>query len=479
MEQFIRILTFSLLFILSMASCSERKLGQDESEVTKELRVMKLDSIANSILESNQVLGFSIAILEKKDTLYTKSFGHLDTDRQDIVKPNTAFPIASVTKSHTSTLALKLQEQDLLDLDDFFVDYFPELRFSDEMKRIKLIHLLNHTSGIPDQTQFADSLFLATGKGVTIPEYVKFFEGKPLHFEPGSRFSYSNTAYVFITAVMEKITGKAFGQMIEEYLAVPLNSKTLDLQQNNIEKSMAAKMFKLSDTIYEKHFINDLTYIGGDGGLSISAIELAHFPIKLMDETLIGKESFDQLTSNTILNSGIIANYGLGIRKGKFQGYTLWGHTGSSGSTTICVLGYFPEHEISIAVMVNTDRTPANALDIFGSLALSVLEIDAPDLDKISIEVNDKELFLGDYFRPIDSEDRHMQIVTYDGDSFLYRKISNSESRGERLHYLGGNAFAPESAPLDRLIFELDENGKVIYFKDFYNGLFMNIRIKK
>lgn len=464
-----------VLFAFSCANTNQNKTIVDDAKI---LKTRKLDSIANSFLESKQVLGFSIAILEKEDTLYSKSFGHLDSDRKISIKPKTAFPIASVTKPHTSVLALKLQEQNLINLEDFFVDYYPELIFSDEMKKIKLVHLLNHTSGIPDYTQYADSLFMATNKSPTISNYLSAFKEKPLHFNPGSQFSYSNTGFVFITKLMEKVTGKEYGKLIQEYLAIPLKNKTLDLQVNNISKSIATEVFEPSDPIFKKSFINDLTYIGGDGGLSISAVELVHFPKRIEDETLINNESFRQLTSNTLLESGITANYGLGLRKGEFQGHEVWGHSGSV-SSTVCVLGYFPELDISIAVMVNTDRTSANAMELFGFIALVVLEENVPDFNKITVQNENFNLFLGDYYRPTDSEEKHMQIAMYDEDSFLYRKMSDGVSKGEKLYYLGENTFAPESAPMDRLIFELDKNGEVICFKDYYNGLFINIRNKK
>jgi hypothetical protein len=143
------------------------------------------------------------------------------------------------------------------------------------------------------------------------------------------------------------------------------------------------------------------------------------------------------------------------------------------------VLGYFPELEISVAVMVNTDRTTANALELFGLVALEAVDKDLPKLDNMTITIDSLGRFTGDFYRPTDSEDKHMQITNYDNDPFLYRKLSNSDTRGERLFYMGDNAFAPESELLDRLIFKFDEDGKVIHFKDYYNGLFINIRIKK
>lgn len=477
MKHTISTIKLCLLILLLISSC--RKENQKfEMTAQQKQKVEKLDSIANAFLQTGKVLGFSIAVLQEEDVLFAKSFGYIDSTKIRPATNEIAFPIASVTKPHTAVLALKLQERNLLRLEDFLFEYYPNLPFSEEMQRIKLVHLLNHTSGLPDYIPYIDSLFLATGKAPAIADYFNSFKDKGLYFDPGTQFSYSNTGFVFMTDIIEKVAGKNYDQLISELIASPIGLSTLGLQSKKMADQSASMIFEAVDTSFHISFMNDLTYIKGDGGLSVSAIELARLPFELVKGTLIDRQSFNQMSTATKLDVGTFSDYGLGLRIGEFEGHKIWGHTGGAISPW-CVLAYFPEEKTSIVVTVNTDRTPSNALEIFGFVALAVLDENVPDLAQLEKGNEEVEHFMGNYFRPDESEVRHMQIVKYTGEPNLYRKMSNSKSKGEKLFYLGHNTFAPESAPMDRLVFQLNDNMDVVNFKDYYNGLFMGLRVKE
>ena len=120
-----------------------------------------------------------------------------------------------------------------------------------------------------------------------------------------------------------------------------------------------------------------------------------------------------------------------------------------------------------------------NAFNIYGAVAVECLNIKLIELNDQNKPIENIESFIGDYIRPTDSKTGFMQIVTYPDDQHLYRKRSNSNSKGEKLYHIGKNAFVPESEPMGRLIFKTDKNGNVLNFKEYYNGLFIGIRDKK
>ncbi len=438
----------------------------------------RLDSVANSFLKSNKVLGFSIAVQKSKELIYKKSFGFIDSSKTKPVTNDIGFPIASATKPIMAIIAVKMMNENLLDLDDKIVKYLPHFPKRKYSNQITIRHLLNHTSGVPDYTSYIDSLSLSGKKQITLNDYFDAIENQNQLFEPGSKFSYSNSGFVIVTEIMKKVSGLSFAELIEKYIKNDLSFPTIDAYYNDLKDSKTTEIFELSESIYLKSFLNEMTYIEGDGGISSSAGDLAKFIYSVNSGLIIPKEKLKEMIEPSHLSSGIFSDYGLGFRTGYLEGHKVYGHTGGH-ITRWCVMSHFPDDGLSIAVVVNTYSTPSNALNIFGAIAIECLDLKLKELNEQNSPIDNIESFIGDYIRPTDTKTRFMKIIKYPDDKHLYRKRSNSDSRGERLYHVEKNAFAPESAPMDRLIFETDSNGDVIYFKEYYNGLFIGIRDKR
>ena len=107
----------------------------------------KIDSIGNHFIEGGKVLGFSIAVVQRGETIYNKGFGHVDTARTKPVTPDTRFLLASISKLVGTTLVMKLVEEGKLSLDDTLLELLPDFPNREMANGIKLHHLLSHTSG--------------------------------------------------------------------------------------------------------------------------------------------------------------------------------------------------------------------------------------------------------------------------------------------------------------------------------------------
>ncbi|MCB0658021.1 MAG: beta-lactamase family protein [Saprospiraceae bacterium] len=422
-------------------------------------------------------MGFSIAVLSEGDTLYAKGFGYADPAKSIPVDDKTIFNIASVTKPHTAAIALKLEEEGKLNLESYLLDYFPDFPSIPGAHKIKLKHLLSHTSGLPDYIEFMDSVFLVTRVDPVIDDYFSFLTGKSLLFEPGTNFSYSNTGFVLITHIIERVSGEDYSELIQRVIAHATGSGSLNLQKFNQNKSSYSPLFTRTDSGFVTSLMNELTYIQGDGGLSTTALELAHFPPALVLGKVVGSRSMDKMQTGFILDKKMMSDYGLGLRMGWFEGEKIIGHTGG-GMSFISTLGYFPERKISIAVLVNSEGGQEDALSIFGPVALVSLGKGTPDLAKLENSLVNPQYYVGNYSRPEDKESV-VSIVVYPGDSRLYRKRNGSNTRGEALIYLGNHSFAPEHYPMDRMEFMVDGNGSALAIKDYYNGFFLNLRMRK
>lgn len=160
------------------------------------------------------------------------------------------------------------------------------------------------------------------------------------------------------------------------------------------------------------------------------------------------------------------------MRTGKFEGEKVVGHTGGD-QTSHAVMQFYPEKDVSIVVFVNTDNTPTDAISIIGQVALAVLEKEEPSLEEMEVHHEDLSGFVGDYLA-INSfyhSSGAVSIEQYENDPSLYRKGSNSDSKGQKLYYLGNHEFAYKPYTMDRVIFQTDNQGQVLAFTNYWNGL--------
>ena len=196
------------LFILTcllFIAVSEIKAQSDES------KAKKIDSLFTVYSEKNMFSG-SLLIAKKGKVLLSKGYGKANYSF-DI--PNTAqtkFKLASVSKQFTATAIIKLAEQGKLSTEDKLTKYINDYPNGD---KITIHHLLSHTSGVVNFTSLPvyDSIMT---KPHTMEQLIGYFKNKPLDFEPGTKFSYSNSGYVLLCNIMEKDSGRTLAGYIAD-----------------------------------------------------------------------------------------------------------------------------------------------------------------------------------------------------------------------------------------------------------------------
>jgi CubicO group peptidase (beta-lactamase class C family) len=197
-------------------------------------RVQKIDSIL-SRLNQEEAFSGTVLISERGKIIYEKSFGYANAENKTPFTENTIFLIGSVAKTFTATALLKLRERGELNLDDPVTKYLPELSY----KNITLRHLLTHTSGLLEY-QSEEIIKEIAGKGVNNAELVKVFARlRPKQaFEPGTRWEYSNTNYILLALVVEKVSGKSFSRFVSENIFVPAGMTRSFIGINNIPEAL-------------------------------------------------------------------------------------------------------------------------------------------------------------------------------------------------------------------------------------------------
>ncbi|MBR0025498.1 MAG: beta-lactamase family protein [Muribaculaceae bacterium] len=176
----------------------------------KTVNLKRVEERLDSVLQSHynpQSPGAALLIAKNGKAIYDKGIGIADMATGEKIDGNTAFNIASISKQFTAIGALKMQEMGLINLNNSVASYFPKLKH-DIWKKIKLRHLLSHSSGVPDARPRGDRNFMLTATDEQSVQYMK--ELKELHFEPGSNYEYINPTFDLFYFLVEMKTGMKF-----------------------------------------------------------------------------------------------------------------------------------------------------------------------------------------------------------------------------------------------------------------------------
>lgn len=181
----------------------------------------RIDSLVTGYVAQSEFTG-SILVSRKDKIIIKRGYGYSNANTKTLNSPSTIFSIASLTKTFTAALILKLQEAGKLSVQDPLQKYLPDYPNGD---KIRISHLLTHTAGIPDYLQDKAFQSVDQTKEITPEQMIIFFRDKPLNFEPGTRFRYSNSGYTLLGYIIEKITGKKYGIVLQEMIFRPLKMR--------------------------------------------------------------------------------------------------------------------------------------------------------------------------------------------------------------------------------------------------------------
>lgn len=192
-----------------------------------------IDDLLRRFVAENHVPGAAVAVSTGGKTAYARGFGYADTERKESVQPDSLFRIASVSKPLTSVAVLQLVGEGKLSLDDYLLDILepdPSIPVEDaRWKQITIRQCLQHTGGW-DSAKSRDPMAqpgkIAKTLGiefpVTIPDIIRYMLGRPLDFDPGTRYAYSNFGYLLLGRIIERITGRHYEDAIKASVFAPL-----------------------------------------------------------------------------------------------------------------------------------------------------------------------------------------------------------------------------------------------------------------
>ncbi|PGG84757.1 D-alanyl-D-alanine carboxypeptidase [Bacillus toyonensis] len=302
--------------------------------------------------------------------------GVADLSTKKPMKTDFRFRIASVTKTFTATVVLQLAGENRLNLDDFIEKWLPGVIQGNgyDGNQITIRQILNHTSGIVEYARSKEiDFFTNTKKSFTAEELVKIGLSMPPEFAPGKGWSYSNTGYVLLGILIEKVTGNSYAEEIENRIIEPLELSNTFLPGNSsvIPGTKHARGYLQPDGASE---LKDVTYynpsIGSSAGDMIStADDLNKFFSSLLGGKLLKEQQLKQMLTTVPTGIAETGGYGLGIYETKLpNGVSIWGHSGGiPGFSTFAGGTLGGKHTLA----VNLNNLKADSPDPFKNILLA------------------------------------------------------------------------------------------------------------
>ncbi|WP_299361475.1 serine hydrolase [Winogradskyella sp.] len=308
----------------------------------QENQMEKIDRINDLLSELNEREMFNggFMIGTERKILYNEVFGKSDAVLQQNLEVSAKFGIASVNKTLTATLIMKMIELEYLSLDSKLIDFFPNLPYSD----ITVDHLLTHTSGIPFyydhliKNNWDKSNQLTNDKLFSLYEKIK----PKQEFPAGTKFSYSNAGYMFLAGIAEKASNKTYDELLEEHLFKPLDMQNTSRLINIDDKDLSlAKGHKLSikkgDYVPLKYHEDYNSFLDayfrdrkGAGGLNSTMLDLWKFGVAIKGSKILSSELTKKMLTPTKTSNGKLHPYSKGWQLERTNGKKNIGHRGGS-----------------------------------------------------------------------------------------------------------------------------------------------------
>ena len=313
--------------------------GTDEAAVKA-----RLEQVAQSYTAGNAYMG-TVLVVDGDKVLLDKGYGMADLGWGNANAPDVKFHLGSLTKQFTAALVLLLQEDGKLKIDDPVSKYLPDAPKTWE--KITLAELLGHTSGIPN---FTDTKEFGVWRMSphTVDEELAFFKDKPLDFEPGSKFAYSNSNFEVLGAVIEKVSGKKYVDMLQERILTPLGMKDSGLDTDELILPRRAQGYMQGKDGLVLARSESMTVPWAAGSMYSTTGDLLKWEHGLFGGKVLNADSLKAMTTP---GKG---NYGLGVFISDKDGVKVVDHGGGiEGFNTH--LAYVPEKRIAIVVLGNVN----------------------------------------------------------------------------------------------------------------------------
>jgi CubicO group peptidase (beta-lactamase class C family) len=356
-------LAFAPRFTAAQALLAQPMANQTVDTIDPALKA-RIDRIATEVLKKTGVPSASIAVVQHGKLVYTRAYGLARLDPKTAATPAMRYSIGSISKQFTATAILMLAEEGKLKLDDPVGKYVPGLTGDD---KVTVRQVLSHTSGYQDYWP-EDYTMTPMMHPETAQQILDTWGKKPLDFEPGTQWQYSNTNFAIAGKIVEAAAGRPLMDLLVERVFRPL-------KMTSVWNSDELKLTETDAMPYFRYALGPLHpapkegrgWMFAAGELAMTAHDLALWDESLIAQSILKPESYKQMFTEIMLNDGKGTHYGLGVEVLDRSGRRSIEHSGE-------VSGFVSDNIVLVddgaAVAVLTNQDAVNAASTIAQLAI-------------------------------------------------------------------------------------------------------------
>jgi len=329
-----------------------------------ELR-QRIETSVRQVMDTTGVPSAQVGVVVNGRAVYTAAFGKARLTPETPATVTMHYPVGSITKQFTAACVLLLVEDGKMTLDDPVAKWFPELT---RARDVTVRMLLSHTSGYSDYAP-QDYTIPAWTRPTDPLKLVREWATKPLDFEPGTKWQYSNTNFVLAALIVEKASGQPYWSFLKNRVLDPTGMG----EALNLDTDRA----RLEPEGTERHALGPLRpatleapgWYFGDGMLAMPVGDLLRWDISMMDQKLMKPASYKTMETEVLLKNGAPTGYGLAVNVTMHDGHRLISHSGEVGGFVAANM-VMPDDRIAVAVLTNQEASSAA-----GTMAREISEI--------------------------------------------------------------------------------------------------------
>jgi D-alanyl-D-alanine carboxypeptidase len=351
----------------------------------------RLDSLF-SFYDKNQLFFVNALLKRNGNVKFQGSSGYQDYEAKVKNNPETQFLIGSITKTYTATIIMQLVEEGKLKLSDKLSTFFPKIP---NAQTITVEMLLRHRSGLFNYTSHPDFIKEVT-TSISKEDLIKRFEGLKIDFDPDAKYEYSNTNYLLLGFIIEKVTGKSYRDELDRRIIAKLGLKSTHYGRPKNTAHLARSYHYLSDKWSKTQPEWNTDWAQAAGGISATATDVALFYEALFGGKLVSAASL-------ALMKDMKDGYGLGLVAVPFGNRRFYGHTGGIESFS-SVAGYNPDDKTMFVRLINGSKNmDGNELSIQvlnGAYGLPIVFPDLTVRPSVTVPVTILATYEGVYTAP-------------------------------------------------------------------------------
>ncbi len=428
-------------------------------------KTTQLDDLLNKYTEYGQFNG-SVLVADHGKVIYKKGFGLANREWDIPNAPDTKHRLGSITKQFTAMLIMQLVAEGKLDLQATISKYLPDYSKVNGDK-ITIHQLLNHTSGTPNYTSFPNFFKELSRNPYTPTEMVRMYADSILDFTPGEQFSYSNSGYITLGAIIEMVTGKSYEEVLQEKIFTPLKMNNSGYDHHNTILKKRAAGYEMKGSKPENAPYIDMSTPYAAGSMYSTVEDLFIWDQALYTEKLLPKKYRDMMYEKYVPAFG--QYYGYGWSVGYFPvGNTkdsteIIGHGGGiNGFNTL--ITRMPKEKSTIILLNNTGRAPLEDITIAINGILHGATYDLPKQSLANLvykEIIDKDLKAGLAFYEKNKDSKEYSKSESEMNTMGYTLLqAGKKKEAEAIFKLNMEAFPKSANVYDSYAEALMEQGK-------------------